>query len=285
MTSLATLATSFSRTQKAEGRSPATIALYRAALSLLARHLQAETGSDDLSGLSRRALTDFYAIRSDTCAKGTLWTYFKCHRVFLQWAVDEDELASSPIDRMKQPVPPVKPVPTFTDSDIARLLAACEGRSRRDKRDTAIVRLLTSTGLRRGELASLRPEDVDLDQGLALVTGKGKTRVIPLGPKTVLAIDRWMRVRTDTPPLFGLTPSGIYQMLRDRADTAGVPGVRTHRFRHDWASRWLSAGGSEGDAMALAGWSSRSLLDRYSASTASARAVAAHRRIDPGGRF
>jgi integrase/recombinase XerD len=70
--------------------------------------------------------------------------------------------------------------------------------------------------------------------------------------------------------------------LADRAERAGISGFHLHLLRHTAASRWLAAGGSEGGLMAVAGWSSRDMLDRYVRSTASERAAAEARGLSLG---
>ena len=50
------------------------------------------------------------------------------------------------------------------------------------------------------------------------------------------------------------TPSGIYQVVRDRAIQAGVGHVYPPLLRHTFAHMWLSSEGAEGDSMRLAGW-------------------------------
>ncbi|MFN2418805.1 MAG: tyrosine-type recombinase/integrase, partial [Candidatus Limnocylindria bacterium] len=63
-------------------------------------------------------------------------------------------------------------------------------------RDTAIIRLLASTGMRRGECIGLRVEDVDFDHEVALVLGKGRRpRACPFDRQTSRALDRYLRVR------------------------------------------------------------------------------------------
>ena len=75
---------------------------------------------------------------------------------------------------------------------------------------------------------------------------------------------------------------GLDRTLKVRAATAGITGFHCHLTRHTAASRWLAAGGSEGGLMAMAGWSSRETLDRYTRSTASDRAAADARGLALG---
>jgi site-specific recombinase XerC len=57
---------------------------------------------------------------------------------------------------------------------LARLLKACEGRDFAGRRDTAVILLLLDTGMRRAECAGLTLDDVDLDQRIVWVLGKGR---------------------------------------------------------------------------------------------------------------
>jgi hypothetical protein len=50
-----------------------------------------------------------------------------------------------------------------------------------------------------------------------------------------------------------MTDSGLYQVVRDRSEQAGIGKVYTHLFRHTFAHTWLVQGGQEGDLMRLTG--------------------------------
>jgi integrase len=136
---------------------------------------------------------------------------------------------------------------------------------------------------------------VDLARGLVTVRrGKGgKGRVAPFGTSTARAIDRYLRLRAghrlaDTAALWlgdrgkSLAYFGLRNTLQYRAELAGIKNFHPHLLRHTAASRWLAAGGSEGGLMAVAGWSTRDMIDRYTRSTAAERAAAEARNLNLG---
>lgn len=70
--------------------------------------------------------------------------------------------------------------------------------------------------------------------------------------------------------------------MKRRATAAGITGFHLHMLRNTAATRWLAAGGSENGLMAVAGWSSREMLDRYTQASASDRAAAEARKLNLG---
>jgi integrase/recombinase XerC len=105
--------------------------------------------------------------------------------------VAEGDLAASPMEGMRPPQLPEQPVDVVRAEQLTRLLRTCEGRDFTSRRDTAIILLLVDTGMRRAECVGMTLDDVDLDQRIVWVLGKGRRpRALPIGRKTAQALDR-----------------------------------------------------------------------------------------------
>lgn len=153
----------------------------------------------------------------------------------------------------------------YTQDEIARLLQAAltmvSPHPLRQRTYYCLFGLLTVTGMRLGEALSLRPEDVDLDQGIITVrrTKFDKNRLVPLHPSTCAVLRDYARLRDETharrrrvvPFFFAaihgtrLNNSGVNMVFRDLSRQIGLrkpgggPGPRLHDFRHRFAVETL----------------------------------------------
>lgn len=138
---------------------------------------------------------------------------------------------------------------------VKKLLASCDRRRLVGRRDFAILLLLSRLGLRAGEVAGLRLDDIDWRRGELLVRGKGSRHdVLPLPVDVGEAVVSYLRRRPCcesrelflrvTAPVEGLNRSTISWVVRAACDRAGLGRVGAHRLRHTAATGMLRQGAS-----------------------------------------
>jgi len=278
---------SFELHLRAKNRSPKTIHSYKLAVDQLTDHL----GLKPADQISKADIESFLAHFLETRASATARQRYASLTQFFKWAAAEGEIPADPMEKVDPPRVVEQPVPVLTVDQLRALIAACAGKDFEARRDEAVVRLFADTGMRLGEMAGLRVADVDLSLAVAVVKGKGSwLRSVPYGDKTAASLDRYRRARIRhseaSSPMWWLgskgplTASGVNQLLKRRAQGAGIESLHAHMFRHSFAHQWLSAGGNEGDLQRIAGWSSPQMLQRYGRSAADQRARENYKKIE-----
>jgi site-specific recombinase XerD len=162
-------------------------------------------------------------------------------------------------------VPPVAPwrggrLPRVLDQrSMRRLLSSCDRRTTTGRRDHAILVVVSRLGLRAGEVAALRLDDIDWRAGEIVVRGKGdRYERMPLPVdvgETLAGYVRRGRPRVESRRLFlrvkapinGLSGAGVSGVVHAACRRAGLPVVGAHRLRHAVAAEmlWRGAGLAE----------------------------------------
>jgi site-specific recombinase XerD len=290
---------SFVRSLRAAPVRPRTIEVYSEGGRQFHDHLVAHGRPTDPAAIEKRDVEEFLIGLTDRHAKpATVRARFSALRRFFNWLEAEEEIAHSPITRMSSPKVDEPPPGILTVDEQRALLAACAGKTFDDRRDTAIIRLMLDSGLRRGEVVGMKLDDLDLD-GLTInnVIGKGgRVETAFFGTKTARDIDRYLRVRAQHPhaaleavwlaqrgPLSG---DGIHHLFSNRAKLAGIERpINPHATRHSWAHALKAAHATDEDVMTLGRWRDSRVMRRYGASVALERARETHRRLSPGDRL
>jgi site-specific recombinase XerD len=291
---LAEMLPSWQRALRAERKAAGTITTYTAGVRAFLRWCET---SGVPAILDKPTVQEFVADLLDGGAEAaTAHARLKGVRRFSAWLAEEGIVATDPLLGLRSPSLDCKVVQALDADQLKALIKACSGQRLGDRRDEAIVRLMVETGARAAEVVGLQVADVDLERELVTITrGKGgKGRVVPIGPQTVLALDRYLRLRrghrlASTSALwlgaqdnktFGY--HGLDGALKARAREAGIQGFHCHLLRHTFATRWKAARGSDDGLMAVAGWSSRTMIDRYAGAAASQRAAEEARGLGLG---
>jgi integrase/recombinase XerC len=200
-------------------------------------------------------------------------------RSFFRFLVKHGVVRDNPLDliltpKQKKAIPAYLPV-----DDIFRLLDSIKTDTLAGIRNRAIFETLYSSGIRVSELEGLNVFDVDFDQCLIRVVGKGnKERIVPIGTKAIAAIKEYRKRlkgeagigEGDNTPLFlnkdhgRLTSRSMARILDKTARECGlmIP-VSPHALRHTFATHMLDAGADLRVVQELLGHKSLSTTQKY----------------------
>ena len=167
---------------------------------------------------------------------------------------------------------------TLTRDEVERLLAvAGTGRSAKAVRDRALLRFLYATGMRVTEVVTLTITDVDLEQSEVHLRGRGnRGRAVPVPTETMQALSDY--VGQARPQLLRdpaeaalfvnhrgqkLTRQGLWLIIKEHAEAAGIADVTPHTLRHSFASHRLNEGADLKDLQELLGHANLSTTQVY----------------------
>ena len=196
-------------------------------------------------------------------------------RRFLDFLCARGPLAANPAKGIRAPKARQR-LPKTLDTDQAAHLMEIPGDGPLAARDRAMLELTYSSGLRLAELVGLNAGDIDLQEGVVPVTGKGgKTRHLPVGRKARDALARWLEHRgqlaeAGETALFvsrqgqRLSPRAVQARMAEHARRQGLDRhVHPHMLRHSFASHLLESSGDLRAVQELLGHSQLSTTQVY----------------------
>lgn len=145
----------------------------------------------------------------------------------------------------------------LTVGEIDDMVAAVDDTKAEGQRNRAIIETLYGCGLRVSELCDLRIDNINFEEGMLIVIGKGnKQRIVPMSPTSVEEIRKWLVQRSDIMVKRGeegilflsrrgrrLTRVMVFYIVKSLAEAAGVrKSISPHTLRHSFATHLLEGG-------------------------------------------
>jgi integrase/recombinase XerD len=278
------------------GLSKNTLAAYRADLMALARWLAQQGVS--LVDASRGHLLDFIAWRVESGARPrSTARQLSSFRRFFRYLVRENKRADDPTAKIQMPKIGRTLPKSLSEEEVESLLKAPATEDPLGFRDRTMLEVLYATGLRVTELINLRYTQVNLNQGVVRIKGKGnRERLIPLGEQSVDWLKRFtagprgeILLERQTDYLFPtrrgerMTRQAFWHIIKRYARTAGVEkDLSPHTLRHAFATHLLNHGADLRVVQMLLGHSDLSTTQIYTHVTR-ARLKDLHARHHPRG--
>ena len=266
---------------RAKGVSPRTEVSYREAIDQFLGHFLAADPRLTLEDVEAHHVEAFLAqLRKRGRADSTVNNRYRSLRRFFRWCKAQKFIVTDPIKAVQAPMVRPGVVKPFTEIEVRRMMAATRNWPDLALRDQAIIALLYNTGIRAGELCTLKTQHVT--DGVLLVQGKGKReRRAGLEPVTERLLRTYMTTREEQRYVFGLSVSGLHQMICRVAWRARVDGAHAHRFRDTFAVEFLERGGDLETLQTILGHSQIETTLRYVRYRREQRAVEAQRKYAP----
>lgn len=257
-----------------------TLESYRHDLTLLESFLA--TKKRTLTNASSLDLNNYFSFRSDSESNyknSSTARLMSAVRRYYQYLCREKIRSDDPSAKLQTPKT-IKPLPkSLSESEVDALLSCPDLTDPIQFRDKAMLELLYATGLRVSELVGLTIEEVDIQQGVIRITGKGnKTRLVPLGEEALYWLERYLKeVRFEL--LSGQSSDTLFPSRRGKmmvrqtfwhrikfyAQVCGIAkaALSPHVIRHAFATHLLNHGADLRVVQMLLGHSDLSTTQIY----------------------
>jgi len=243
------------------------------------RSTRTETYGSVAGSVNNLMIRGYLGVLHKKNKKSTVARKLSSLRSFFRYLIKYGVITKNPVDLIMTPKQE-KPIPSYLSVDeMFRLLDAIQTDTLLDLRNRAIFETLYSCGIRVSEVAGLDMIDVDDDERLVRVLGKGrKERIVPIGRKALVAIRRYREGLVkktgngydENGPLFlnknsgRLSPRSIARILAQIVERCGMASpVSPHVFRHTFATHMLDAGADLRVVQELLGHKSLSTTQKY----------------------
>ncbi len=238
------LISSFISAKRVEGCSEKTLKYYSCTLKSVLYNISKPIRDVNTNDI-RNYLANYHETHS--VSKVTIDNVRRILSSFFAWLEDEDHILKSPVRRIKKVKTSKIVKETYSDEALEIMRDNCD-----NIRDLAMIDILSSTGMRVGELVNLNVSDIDFNNRECIVLGKGdKERIVYFDARTKVHLQNYLDNREDDNPALFVTLikpyerlmiSGVEIRLRELGRRLNISKVHPHKFRRTLATRAIDKG-------------------------------------------
>ncbi len=263
---------------ESRGRSKNTVTNYRVDLEQFREYLLRQ-GIREVSAIDSQSVRVYLSnIIGFGIAKTSAARKLSAVRGFIRWLSARGVLESGTAAGLKGPKLPSSLPRALSYEETEKLLSEGPEHGKHYQRDRLILEMLYGSGLRVSELIDLNWENIEIDQRIIRVLGKGsKERLVPFGSGVKKLLEDWKLLsrKGNSGPVFisekgaeRLTVRTVHRLVQRSAMRVGIFGVSPHTLRHCFATHLLERGAPLKVVQELLGHESIAATQRYLSITA-----------------
>lgn len=271
-----------------------TIVYYKNELNGLMRMLESQKLDTHPSKITKKIVKEniiLYMMETLGRKETTINTKLRAARAFFNFLEKESMISDNPFNEISLIQEKKTIIETFNREQLHALLRQPNQSTFTGYRDYTVLMLLLETGVRARELVNIRTKDVNWEDGVIKIDGKGyKERHVPIQATTKRQLRKYIGVRgdVDTEFLFvnidnePLSKRRLQEIIAKYGRMAGIKGVRCspHTFRHTFAKMSVQNGADVFALQAVLGHTSLEMVRNY-VNLFSSDVYEKHKRFSP----
>lgn len=252
-----------------------TLKAYKKDLDEFYGYVTAASLAEDPSQITDSHIRRFIGSLNNKNSKSTIERKLASLRTFFQFLQNEKIIKTNPAKLIPTPKKEKK-LPVFLSVDeMFRLIDQQVGEGVKELRDKALLELMYSSGIRVGELVSLKFDNINNENSEIKLLGKGgKQRIVPVGRKAVQSLLQYVEKRELLKPRCDyvfinsrgtkLSERSVGRIVKHLALKASLSkNISPHALRHSFATHLLGSGADLRAIQDMLGHSSLSVTQKY----------------------
>ena len=257
MTTLKEMMSAFLSTRRLRNLSPNTLIFYSQHFNKFLEFVESNYPDLSLEQINHTVMREYVSGLKENHSAGGVNHHIKVLKILFKFMVEEGVINENPSKKISRIKTEQVVIATFSNNQITAMLEVTNHQMDFPGiRNYALITLLFDTGCRISELLNLKLDDIQLDEKILTVRGKGgKGRVVPFGDRSLIFLVKYLNKRNKLfvkkgvlfltkfgDPLTLRMTNKIIERIGDKAKVRNVR-LSAHTFRHTFAKNYLLNGG------------------------------------------